>query len=108
MKFDVIDYPNDRGSYSYAMSCDTEEKAIVFLDYLHSVGRRWNGGTNYDRLRNFNRYGKATVYFFNDGLYGADTSLPKNTTLLYFDDFNWSDTDSLPVPFEDFFNGTLE
>lgn len=31
----------------YAMHCDTKEKAEIFCNYLHKMGRTWRNGKSY-------------------------------------------------------------
>lgn len=42
--------------------CDTEEKAKVLLEYLHSAGRKWCNGKSYVKESNYSRYGEQTCY----------------------------------------------
>lgn len=62
MIFNINEYPGD-----YVMHCVTEEEALSFCEYLHSVGRRWNGGESYINKSNFGQYKDGILYCFNKG-----------------------------------------
>lgn len=74
----------------YAMHCDTKEKAEIFCNYLHKMGRTWRNGKSYTFLKWFT-YEDETVYCFNHGFYTYLSSAKKNYTVLEFDDFDFSD-----------------
>lgn len=66
MKFYINEYKG-----KFAMHCKTEEEAIDFCNFLHSIGRTWNNGESYKHINNFNDLEKNTVYVFNEGTYSS-------------------------------------
>lgn len=74
------------------MSCKTKEEATIFLEFLHSQGRKWCDGTPYLSTDNFETYGSETCYYFNEGSYGSiATAKSYHRNILYFEDFDWGD-----------------
>ena len=83
MKFNIDDYKG-----KYAMHCQTEEEAKDFCNYLHSVGKKWGGGSSYLNKTLWDIYYSNTVYYFNDGLYGNISNAKfYNYTILEWSDF---------------------
>lgn len=66
MKFYINEYKG-----KFAMHCKTEEEAIDFCNFLHSIGRIWNNGEFYKHVNNFNDLEKNSVYVFNEGTYSS-------------------------------------
>ena len=88
MKFDIQDHPGD-----VAMCCETEDEAIIFTQYLHSVGRTWASGRSYlDRPMSsgFTKDFQGVGYSFNYGCHGSiDSYTEAGYVLLWFKDFDW-------------------
>ena len=83
MKFNINDYKG-----KYVMHCKTREEAIDFLEYLHSVGRRWCGDGSYLHHTNWDDYNVATAYYFNKGTYSSINYAQDNGyTILEWSDF---------------------
>lgn len=83
MKFDINNYEG-----KYAMHCKTEEEARDFCNYLHSIGRKWNGNYNYLNHTYWSTWRENTVYYFNDDMYGEyQYALKDNYTVLEWEDF---------------------
>ena len=83
MKFDINNYKG-----KYAMHCKTEEEARDFCNYLHSIGRKWNGNYNYLNHTYWSTWRENTVYYFNDDMYGEyQYALKDNYTVLEWEDF---------------------
>ena len=86
-KFRLEDYPGD-----YAMHCDTEEKANLFLKYLDSVGKSWHDNGSYLDENNWSRYHRNTCYLYNFGRYSPTYYYGANGyKILEFDDFIWEE-----------------
>lgn len=51
--------------------CDTEEKAKLLLEYLHSIGRKWCSGKSYIEENHYSSYGDQTCYAIYLGQYGS-------------------------------------
>ena len=89
-KFDIKDYPG-----YYVMHVTSEEQAKIFCEYLHSIGRKWNGGNSYLDHTNYYHYGTRTCYEFNVNKYDEISWFKlhglHNFTILEFNDFDWSD-----------------
>jgi hypothetical protein len=81
MKFDINNYKG-----KYVMHCKTEEEARNFCNYLHSIGRRWSGGSSYADRTNYAVYGSNTAYNFNNDSY-AHTNWYTGYTILEWSDF---------------------
>ena len=97
-KFCIDDYRSN----GYAMHCDTNDKADVFLRYLDSCGRRWIRGGSYLIEDHWETYEEDTCYVFNTGQFGSCSNLqntiffyPDQWTILEFDDFIWDKHRSL-------------
>ena len=84
MKFNINDYKGN-----YVMHCETEEEARDFCSYLHSIGRTWYHGSSYKSNILWETYGKDTIYYFNDGLFGDKKGIihNKSYTILEWSDF---------------------
>ena len=61
MKFNIDDYKG-----RYAMHCKTEEEAIDFCNYLHSIGKEWCSGHSYVDVTYYNDYKSKTTYNFKN------------------------------------------
>ena len=86
-KFRLEDYNGD-----CAMHCDTEEKAKIFLEFLHRCGKSWRTGESYLENAYFKTHQKDTCYFFNQGMFGDLRTAKENKyEILEFDAFDWSD-----------------
>lgn len=84
-KFRLEDYQEN-----YVMHCDTEEKAKIFCDFLHNLGRKWIGGSLYKDETSWEVCKKDTVYYFNHGVYcDKEYAEKEGYIILEFDDFNW-------------------
>lgn len=84
MKFNINDYKGN-----YVMNCKTEEEAINFCSYLHSIGRTWRQGSSYRSNTRWEEYRKDTVYYFNEGVYGNKQRIihDKSYTILEWSNF---------------------
>lgn len=90
-KFNINKY-KDSQSKCYAMHCETEEEARIFLKYLHSQGRKWVDNVNYMTRMSYETYGSETCYFFNEGTYGGRDRMDiSNEILLSFSDYDWEE-----------------
>lgn len=85
MVFDLNEYT---GRYD-GMCCDTEEKAQIFLEFLHKHNRKWYSGKTYLSISNFGNYKSDTIYYFNDGTFGNKRNRQTGYKQLHFDDFDW-------------------
>lgn len=100
MKFDIDNYPRTQGRY--AMHCDTEEKANIFLEHLDSLGLCWSSGDSYLRKNLFNNARAYTCYFFNGGVVGDTRDyIPGRITILEFDDFEWDNPVDISFSFDE-------
>lgn len=92
MRFDIQDYPG-----TVAMCCETEDEAIIFAQYLHSIGRTWASGTSYSERpfgRGFIANFQGIGYNFNQGMHDSiDFYDEAGYVLLWFKDFNWDEDD---------------
>ncbi len=87
-KFNIKNYIG-----KYVMNCDTEEKAKIFCNYLHSIGKKWAGGESFLEINHWNNYNKETCYCFNKSSYAyGEFYERKDYTILSFDDFDWNET----------------
>lgn len=103
MKFNIDDYKN-YPSASVCMNCRTEDEAEIFLEYLHSCGKRWAGGGSYRDKKYYGSYGDETCYFFLDGTFGSlSWAKDENCAILYFSDFDWDDSVDLKIAYDDLF-----
>jgi len=66
MKFNFDKYPG-----KYAMRCKTEEEAKEFCKVMHEAGRKWRNGDASLKYTNWWDCKGETVYYFNEGMYGA-------------------------------------
>lgn len=75
----------------YAMHCDTKEKAEIFCNYLHKMGRTWRSGKSY-KYTNWDTVKEETTYMFNEGSY-CRVSFYKGVVLefddFYFEKYEW-------------------
>lgn len=90
MTFNIENYQG-----KYAMHVKTEEEAKEFCKYLNSVGRKWHAGGSYITQNKFEIYEENTIYYFNEGLYGA-CNINDAADLLYMEGkgytvLKWSD-----------------
>ncbi len=83
-RFDINDYTG-----SYAMHCDTNEKAEVFLEYLSKVEKMYDSKTF---MVNCGLSNEKLVHFVNNPLSG-DEKHYSMAKILEFDDFDWSKKD---------------
>ena len=82
-KFNINDYKG-----KYVMRCKTEEEALDFCNYLHSIGKEWCDSKEYINCTNWETYMQDTCYNFNEGCYGRVIFyLTKNYTILEWEDF---------------------
>ena len=83
MKFNIDDYKG-----KYVMHCKTEEEAIDFCKYLHSLGKEWSNGDSYFSHTNWEIYGTHTCYNFNQNEFsGISFYKAKNYTILEWENF---------------------
>ena len=83
MKFNIDDYKG-----KYAMHCKTEEEAINFCNYLHSLGKMWCDRESYLNKNNYRMYYSKTAYSFNEGVYcDTDFYVEEGYTILEWSDF---------------------
>lgn len=70
--FPINDY-KDTEDQRFAMHCESEEEARIFLEFLDSIGRRWASGESYTNHNNyFYRYrDHGPCYYFNEGRVGS-------------------------------------
>ena len=74
--------------YNCCMHCDTQEKADIFLEFLHKHNRRWCNDTPYLNNDWYFKYNHDTVQYFNDGSFGTlDRALANGDTVLRYDDY---------------------
>lgn len=87
MKFNINDFPG----IDDAMYCQTEEEAYVFTQYLHSLGRKWRGGTSYEIIQRIdtNYPSNGVSYFFNQNAHGEGKYNFLGGITLCFEDFEW-------------------
>ena len=83
MKFNIDDYKG-----KYVMHCKTEEEAIDFCKYLHSIGKKWCSGISYLDSTCWHCYTTDTIYNFNTDSY-CDIKYAKrhHYTILEWSDF---------------------
>ena len=74
------------------MHCVTDEEAIIFCNFLHDNGRCWCNEDSYQNNACFETFKNETCYEFNQGRYGAFSSLRYNigACFLEFESFDWS------------------
>lgn len=97
-KFDIRDYP----LIKTVMHCKTEEEAVAFLEYLHGLGHKWNGGESYRKHTNFDRYGDNTCYEFHQRKFGRlPYFIEEGYDILEFEDFDWGKAFNLEVDEKD-------
>jgi hypothetical protein len=82
MKFNIDNYKGN-----YVMHCDTKEEAKDFCEYMHIIGKRWNGGGSYSEETHWEIHGRKTVYYFNNNTYGHMEYIENNFTILEWSDF---------------------
>lgn len=86
-KFRLEDYPAN-----CVMHCNTSEKAEIFCNFLHNLGREWVDGSSYKDETNWEKYKKDTMYNFNIGTYTyKEYTEDEGYIILEFDDFDWSE-----------------
>lgn len=91
-RFDIDLYTSKR----HCMHCSSEEDAITFLRYLHSIGRTWITGESYEKRDNlYSEYGDKTCYYFNTGRYGSVNGGTGDQIVLEFSEFDWDFIDGL-------------
>lgn len=79
----------DKYKDNFCMHCNTEEKAKIFLRFLHKYDRNWLLGDSYLAKTNWEVYKEDTCYEFNDGTYcSLAGSKQEKYKILEFDDFN--------------------
>ena len=77
---------------NFCMHCNTEEKAKMFLKFLHKCGKNWRSGDSYLAFTKWEAYKENTCYRFNNGTYcSLEGSKQEKHTILEFDDFNWDE-----------------
>lgn len=84
LKFRLEDYQGN-----YVMHCNTEEKAKVFCDFLHDIGRVWEDNILYSEATRWEIYESDTVYYFNTGFFGSIQYMIEDFIILEFDEFDW-------------------
>ena len=83
MMFNINDYKG-----KYAMHCKTKEEAETFCKYLHSIGKCWSNGKQYNAETRYDYYGEETAYAFNIGQYTyVDWYRKEGYTILEWSDF---------------------
>lgn len=103
MKFNIDDYKTCART-SVCMNCKTEDEAEIFLEYLHSCGKRWAGGDSYRDKKYYGSYRDETCYFFLDGTYASlHWAKDIDCEILYFGDFDWDDSVDLKIAYDDLF-----
>lgn len=89
VKFDREKYKSHR----YLMHCATQVQFDTFLTYLDELGETWKG-SSYTYIKHiWNRYGKDTVFYFNNGDGGVshyDNAKQNGYIILEFSDFDWT------------------
>lgn len=82
-KFNIDDYKG-----KYVMHCKTEEEALDFCNYLHSIGKKWCDSKEYTNHTSWDIFTQETCYNFNKGTYGSvGLYLTQNYTILEWEDF---------------------
>jgi hypothetical protein len=110
VRFDIKEYEHLGGDV--AMRCQTFESAIIFLEYLDSVGKRWCSGHSYNKVDRWGDYEEDTCYFFNIGEFcDLDWCETQGYQILEFDDFEWGEPKDIQsteqsMSFEEMFYGT--
>ena len=82
MKFNINDYKG-----KYVMHCKTEEEAMDFCKYMHSIGRKWNRGESYLDVTYWGAHRDDIVYYFNNNTHGSLITVWRNYTVLEWSDF---------------------
>lgn len=103
MRFNIDDYKTYVKT-SVCMNCRTKDEAEIFLEYLHSCGKRWSAGESYCNKNYYSVYRDETCYFFLDGTYSSlRWAKDENCEILYFSDFDWDDSVDLKIAYDDLF-----
>lgn len=101
MEFDIENY-KDTPNESFAMHCETREEAEEFLEFLHSLGRKWVDGVTYKDVNSWSSYKHNTVYFFNKGTFANLSYAERNgATILEWGDCNNSQSELEPMTFDE-------
>lgn len=90
-KFNIKKYnPNT------VMHCPDYESSVVFLQFLHDMGRTWCDGEKYIPWDDYHQYQHDTCFRFPAGTYGSlETYRVGEYTVLNFYDFDWGEDDSI-------------
>lgn len=102
MRFDIKEYSND----DVRMHCETEDEAVVFLEYLEQFGVTWASGSRLSAQTLFDRYGDKTVYnFYHIRKVVAISHIEyyQESDIKEFSDFEWDGIESEPNSYMDLF-----
>ena len=76
---------------THVMHCKNEDEAMIFFEYLNSVGERYMSGTPYVGKKAHPYDPHMSYYRFRAGTYDTrHTYSDKRFTIIEFDDFDWS------------------
>lgn len=86
--FNIEDYDE-----TYVMHCKTKEDAIVFTEYLCSIGKRWCSHEDYTPYNtSWENYKEQTCYEFVGGTFcDLPYFIQENYHILNFEDFEFKD-----------------
>ena len=92
-KFRLEDYQG----VAVVMHCGTEEKAIIFCNFLHDNSKKWCTGVSYKNKTNWKEHKENTCYNFKADTYSCKKYFSKSHVILEFDDFDWSEEMKLEI-----------
>jgi hypothetical protein len=100
----------------YCMHCATIFEANSFTNYMHTIGKKWNGGNRYALNTAWNAHKEDTVYLFNEGGYASvEYAREDGYAILEWKDYmydsisgvihkdNWNDPRSVTIGLREFF-----
>ena len=90
MKFEI-----ERRIGKFVMNCADADSYKIFLEYLHSKGRSWDGGQSYMDVSDYSPH--YSCFMFNEGLRcSVDYAVMNGYTVLSFEDYEWEWMDPIP------------
>lgn len=66
-----------------AVHCETQQKAIEFLNLAHRFGYKWINGGKYIDFNNWKRYRSNTCYLLSHGTYGKTSDFARHQIVEY-------------------------